>query len=275
MQASQQAIHHSPGWKGSGIPTIASITKLTAKKLIKSLVRGELRGIKNLLAASYRNARNFVWARPSNPAVQCPCCGWEGSAFIAKSNWRTVTYQAACPSCDSYSRHRGIFALLPRLIEKVRKGDLLFFAPELILLRQLEEHSSELKVLSTDKFNPHVDFPEEDIQDLSFKDSAFAMIICNHVLEHVEDDQKALDQCARVLRSGGIALFTVPGDFTKQETWHFHRLDANGHFRHYGLDLVDKMRNAFDHVEAIDMSSICATNWAVRKHDFAFVCHKH
>ena len=148
------------------------------------------------------------------------------------------------------------------------------------MLNQLA-HRSSVPVETTDFRSRDVDHPGEDVQHLTFADAQYTMILCNHVLEHVPDDQQALKECARVLKDGGIAVFTVPGDFPKRETWTFDQPDSNGHYRHYGMDIVSKMEHAFQVVEAIELSSVAERNWRVRKNDFAFVCrqgvehHKH
>jgi predicted SAM-dependent methyltransferase len=163
--------------------------------------------------------------------------------------------------------------VLPPLLANKPPGAILFFAPELILLRYLAA-LSQAEVITTDYYSNDVDFPGEDIQQLSFADQSFALLLCNHVLEHVPDDQAALRECARVLVPGGVAVITVPGDFPTATTWYFDKPDDNGHFRHYGMDIVQKMRAAFDTVEWVDMTRKADPQWHIRKGDFAFICRK-
>jgi hypothetical protein len=73
---------------------------------------------------------------------------------------------------------------------------------------------------------------------------------------------------------GGAAIFTIPGEYDGRPTWVFDSPDDNGHFRHYGLDVLDKMRAAFTLVEAIDMGHDAEPRWYVRPGDMAFVCRK-
>ena len=100
--------------------------------------------------------------------------------------------------------------------------------------------------------------------------------MCNHVLEHVVDDDRALSECSRILMPGGVALFTIPGDYTHPHTRQLD-LDApdlNGHYRHYGMDVIDKMGRYFDDVEAVDMSVLARPEWRVRRRDYVFICRK-
>ena len=63
-----------------------------------------------------------------------------------------------------------------------------------------------------------VDYVSEDVQNLSFKDSSFDIILSNHVLEHVKNDGLALNEMARILKKGGYAIITVPGDWRRKNT---------------------------------------------------------
>jgi SAM-dependent methyltransferase len=78
------------------------------------------------------------------------------------------------------------------------------------------------------------------------------MVICNHVLEHVDDDAKAMSEILRVLKPGAIAILLVPLDFSlhktyedpgitspKERTKHFGQYD---HVRLYGLDFPERLK---------------------------------
>ena len=93
-----------------------------------------------------------------------------------------------------------------------------------------------------------------DIQEMPFKDNEFDVVICNHVLEHVEDDKKAMSEILRVLKKGGYALLHVPVDYSMKETYenqeitspkerekHFRQKD---HHRLYGLDFPERLKKA-------------------------------
>lgn len=71
----------------------------------------------------------------------------------------------------------------------------------------------------------------EDMQRLSYADESFDLITHTEVLEHVPDDRRAMRECLRVLRPGGVMLFTVPvyaGEVTVERA----ELDADGAIRH-------------------------------------------
>jgi SAM-dependent methyltransferase len=89
----------------------------------------------------------------------------------------------------------------------------------------------------------------------------------------VVDDKAAIMECARVLRPGGVAVFTIPGDYEKQKTVVFSKPDGNGHYRHYGLDVLDLLRQSFSSVEAVDMHGLAPASARVRPRDTVFICH--
>jgi len=51
-----------------------------------------------------------------------------------------------------------------------------------------------------------------DVQCLPIRHETFDSVICSHVIEHVEDLNRAIDEMKRVLRKNGIAIFFLPDD---------------------------------------------------------------
>jgi hypothetical protein len=267
-----QVSRDNPGWQGPGTPQLRTLG--AEWRPIAALLRdGRYSASLHRAESALANAWNFHMRIGGDTAVECPCCGWVGPAFVATANWRALSLQSRCPRCDSRSRHRGLTRLLPSLLEGPPPGPVLIFAPELVLLEQFPR-LTDRRIVTTDYLSVDVDYPGEDIQRLSFADGSFSLILCNHVLEHVPDDATALQECARVLARGGVAVFTIPGEYDGRPTWVFDTPDDNGHFRHYGLDVMDKMRAAFASVEAIDMGQDADPRWRIRQGDMAFVCRK-
>ncbi len=252
-----------PTWRGHWVEL---------RRALQLAGQGERHRAANRVRSVASNVWNFQ-LRGRRQSVECPCCGWRGPAFLSFSNWRAVQPNSGCPGCDSRSRHRGLALLLPDLLGDAPGGPYLIFAPERSLMTRLSALGAPIH--TTDYLRTDVDFPGEDIQQLTFAGNSYAFLMCNHVLEHIPDDRAALRECARVLMPGGLAVFTIPGDYHKQETWTLPTPDANGHLRHYGLDVTDKMRAAgFSEVTAIDMSLGRPPHYHIHPGDTAFVCRK-
>jgi SAM-dependent methyltransferase len=256
---------------GPGVPTFRAYAA-ESRRIVHYMVKGEFRTASNRSRSLLENFWNFQFhSKETN--VECPCCGWQGPDFLSASNWRAIQYHSRCPGCGSGSRHRGLAVLLPELQDEQPHGPALIFAPEPALLTQIRALTGG-QVQTTDFLRTDVDYPGEDIQQLSFADQSFSFVMCNHVLEHIPDDQQALLECARILKLGGLGLFTIPGDFPKKETWYFDTPDENGHLRHYGMDVIQKMERGFRRVDVVDMGLNRNPRWHVRSGDMAFLCWK-
>lgn len=260
----------NPGWTGKGIPTGRQLVSRLFRESSDSILQGHFSLSFYRFQANFVNWYHFILGKKQKK-VECPCCGWQGPAFISTGTSCGPNYQARCPICDSRSRHRGLAKLLPNFITE-QSGVVLVFAPEKVLLNVLEKIGINYK--TTDLFSVDVDFPGEDIQSLSFGDNSFDWIMCNHVLEHVPNDLQAMKECYRVLKKDGKAIFTIPGNYEVEETVVFARPDGNGHHRLYGKAVVNDFTEAGFNVETIDMGSNQAKKWGIRKGDVAFVCSR-
>jgi len=93
-----------------------------------------------------------------------------------------------------------------------------------------------------------------DLQAIPLPDCTFDLLLCSHVLEHVDDDRQAMRELHRVLRPGGLALVCVPLDESRDETYEdptvvdpkdrereFLQFD---HVRLYGNDMEARLREA-------------------------------
>lgn len=160
---------------------------------------------------------------------------------------------ALSPGTLSLERHRQMWLYLQNETNFFTQPySVLHIAPEQEFLRRFKKMKN-LQYVSADLFSPIVDV-KADLLDLPFDDESFDVVFCNHVLEHIEDDQKAMSELYRVMRKGGWGIFQVPmkpslertyEDFTIQDPQdrqkHFGQYD---HVRWYGMDYFDRLRNA-------------------------------
>jgi SAM-dependent methyltransferase len=171
-----------------------------------------------------------------------------------------------CPSCLSFERHRLLWLFLrdrTDLFSSTAPRTLLHVAPEPCLQKRL----SKL---------PHFDYIVSDLQskdahermditNIGSADCSFDIILCNHVLEHVPDDKKAMRELLRVLKPDGWAIINVPVEYNREKTYedpsivsekerklHFGLED---HVRVYGKDYRERLGNAGFSVQEIDFAS--------------------
>jgi len=170
------------------------------------------------------------------------------------------------PSSLSLERHRLLWLYL--------QGETTFFKPQSPKLKVLHmapeqcfvkrfKKLKHLDIITADLYSPIVDV-KADILDLPFEDNSFDIIFCNHVLEHIVDDKKAMQELYRVLKPGGFGIFQIPQDYSRATTYedfsitspeerakHFEQYD---HVRIYGSDYFDRLRAVGFRVEEVNYS---------------------
>jgi predicted SAM-dependent methyltransferase len=127
----------------------------------------------------------------------------------------------------------------------------LHFAPEQAFYK-LFRNQKNLDYTTTDLFSPLADV-KADICDLPFEDNQYDVILCNHVLEHIPDDTKAMQELYRVLKPGGMAILQIPQDLSRATTFsddsiidQKERAKIFGQYDHvriYGRDYFEKLRS--------------------------------
>lgn len=165
---------------------------------------------------------------------------------------------ALSPGTLSLERHRQMWLYLKNETSFfIQNLKVLHIAPEQEFLRRFKKMKN-LDYTSADLFSPIVDV-KADILDLPFENGAFDVIICNHVLEHIIDDKKAMSEIFRVMKKGGWGILQVPmknslektyEDFSitdpKERQKYFGQYD---HVRWYGMDYFDRLKSAGFEVE--------------------------
>lgn len=177
--------------------------------------------------------------------VECPCCGKTFSHFLF-----SPYYTARCPFCLSMERYR--------LLCKFLRDETDFGKREMRLLEVGPDWSfqefcrdfEKVEYTSADLFSP-LAMERIDIRNMDFESSSFDFIICYHVLEHIDDDMKALRELHRVLKPDGQAIIQVPiqvpqtverDELGKKEQEEI--LKWPDHLRAYGPDFRERLENS-------------------------------
>jgi len=242
------------------------------------MCRGGLREGLHAGIAGLANVNNQWLRGRSGPRFCCSCCGQAAYAFLHLSNRLRIAWHSACPVCDSRSRHRGLAVLLPRILggATVRQR-VLHFAPE-VVLRKVLLNLPGVEYRTTDLFMKDVDYPAENIERLSFPNCSFDVVLCNHVLEHVANDEAAIGELARILAPSGLAVITIPGRWRRRQTITFSNTELNGHYRDYGIEVKALFRECFETVEVFDLHALDhapnGRSYGIRPGDLAFICRQ-
>lgn len=168
------------------------------------------------------------------------------------------------PSTLSLERHRLLWLYLKNETDFFSsKKKVLHFAPEQAFYKRFKKMEN-LDYITTDLNSPLANV-KADICNLPFNDNKFDIILCNHVLEHIPNDTKAMQELYRVMKVGGMGIFQIPQDLNRQTTFEDNTITNKkerakifgqyDHVRIYGLDYFDKLRSIGFKVEEINYSS--------------------
>lgn len=185
--------------------------------------------------------------RYAGTKYECPICNGKYRKFLSGGN-ENQRQNAKCPRCRSLERHRLVWIYLKIKTNFLKsKQGILYVAPEYCFRKKFDSLKN-IKYISIDLESP-LAMNEMDVTDLEFGDSTFDSIICLHVLEHVQDDRKAMLEFFRVLKPGGWAILQVP--IFREETYEDDNINTkelrlkhfgqDDHVREYGLDFKDRL----------------------------------
>ncbi|MBX2915950.1 MAG: methyltransferase domain-containing protein [Cyclobacteriaceae bacterium] len=175
------------------------------KKIISFLIRFVPRPWLQRMAGTGLKVVGLFYA---GNTVECPVCNSRFKKFMpyGRINPRP---NALCPNCLSLERHRLIWMYLQAQTDFFKAQlQVLHIAPEVCFMKPFEKQHGN-GYITTDIESPLAKV-KADIHHLPFADNTFDIVLCNHVLEHVADDVKAMQELKRVLKPGGWAILQVP-----------------------------------------------------------------
>lgn len=168
------------------------------------------------------------------------------------------------PSTLSLERHRLLWLYLQNETDFfTAPKKVLHFAPEQAFYKRFRK-LQHLDYVTTDLNSPLADV-KADICNLPFNDNEFDVILCNHVLEHIPDDTKAMQELFRIMKPGGYGIFQIPQDLSRETTYEDDSITDKkqraqifgqyDHVRIYGRDYFEKLRSVGFKVEEADYTS--------------------
>lgn len=196
---------------------------------------------------------------------------------------------ALSPSTLSLERHRLMWLFLrdeTDFFTSKQKQKVLHIAPEQCFL-DIFRNQNNLDYTTSDIKSPIADV-KADICNLPFENNCYDIIFCNHVLEHIADDTRAMQELFRVLKPGGMGIFQIPQDLSRKKTFEDNTIvdkkerakifGQYDHVRIYGLDYFEKLRAIGFKVEEIDytkkMEQKEIKRFCLMKNEILPVCYK-
>lgn len=190
--------------------------------------------------------------------VECPVCEKSFKKFLSYGSEVAARDNVLCPYDLTLERHRLMWLWLKNESNFFTdKLSVLHMAPEQCFHKRFQQQEN-LDYLTADIVSPIADM-HFDLHDIPLEDNRFDVIFCNHVMEHVNDHLRCMQELFRVMKPGGWAIMQVPQDFDRAEVYedasitspeerekHFWQYD---HVRLFGRDYPDWLRKAGFEVE--------------------------
>jgi SAM-dependent methyltransferase len=252
------------------------------KAIIRFLVRKIPRPV--LIKFSFIFSKIISWFYKGNN-VECPVCEGHFRKFLPYGNQGIDN--RLCPKCLSLERHRLIWLFLK---QKTNFFDaelkVLHIAPEQPFLKKFKA-LKKLDYTTADLLSPIADV-KMDIRQMPFADNTYDVLMCNHVLEHIDDELKATKEIHRVLKPGGWAILQVPLDSSLEVTYEdlsitnpkqreklFGQYD---HVRLYGLDYAERLEKSglkvYPDKLVEEIGNELAERYRLDKSEYLYFCKK-
>lgn len=155
-----------------------------------------------------------------------------------------------CPKCNKIDRERWLYYVIKNETNILNlSGKVLHFAPEESIAHLISQNQN-VDYYTCD-INPLKGMHVVDITNIQFKDKVFDYVICNHVMEHIKNEKKAVEEIKRVLKKNGKWIFSFPicTDMKTQEESkclsNEQRVELYGqedHVRLYGIDFIERFK---------------------------------
>ena len=220
--------------------------------------------------------------------VECPICEHAFRKFLPYGYGKANKNNRLCPNCLSLERHRLMWLYLNNKTDFfTNETDVLHIAPEQPFLKRFKKLEN-INYTTADLKSPIADV-KTDIRKMDvFEDNRFDVIICNHVLEHIDEEKKAFSELYRVMKKGAWAILQVPIDYNSESTFEDDSITDRrerekifgqyDHVRNYGKDYPERLRKAgFTVVEDkfIDtFSSEEINRYRFDKNEIIYLCKK-
>ena len=184
---------------------------------------------------------------------ECNVCHTGFKKLLPYGRLEWARENALCPECLTLERHRLMWMFLQKRTNFFEeKLDVLHIAPELPFIKTFEKLHGD-KYITGDIESPLAKV-KMDVHQIPFEDNKFDCVFCNHVMEHVESDFKAMSEIYRVLKPGGFAIMQAPQDVKREKTYEDASVVTpddrerefwqSDHVRLFGLDYGNRMEKA-------------------------------
>jgi predicted SAM-dependent methyltransferase len=220
--------------------------------------------------------------------VECPVCKKSFRKFLSYGSNVAHRENVLCPYDLTLERHRLMWLYLQNKSDFFTKPNLkvMHIAPEQCF-HKIFKNQKNLDYTTGDLVSPIADL-HFDLHQIPLEDNQYEIIFCNHVMEHVTDDLKCMQELHRIMKPGGWGIFQVPIDTNRTSTYedwsittpeerekHFWQYD---HVRLYGTNYPNRLEEAGFTVETVDygkeISPELFDRYRLPKGEMLYIVHK-
>lgn len=234
---------------------------------------------RRLVAAWFRDPTQFLRDNKQDMVkMTCPMCSYHG-IFISVG--RPTRWDACCPQCRSRERHRLIWLWAHENGgDKFANKRILHFAPEKVWLQKMRGNP---QYETADLYQKGV-MHTVDIHQVGLPDNGYDIIMCNHVLEHLDHDLSAMQELFRLLKQGGTAVLSVPINSSRNETYENNAVTEPGlrtkhfgaadHKRYYGLDFSARLESVGFSVDIYRLPPEMEAKYGLLRDEWIYIARK-
>jgi len=219
------------------VSSIYNILKAVGKVILPERIRKRHEGFfRRIVSSKYRGDK-----------YECNICKMKLSSWIIVHDGDQL-----CPRCGSLPRTRRLFSILqPELKENIK---MLHFSPP-TSLRNYINGLRGITYITTDYESEFEADKHYDITAIDVDDETFDLIVCYHVLEHIEDDMKAMSELHRILKPSGKLLIQTP--FHDSPTLEDEKINTRAlRLKHYGQEDHVRIYNAVELMDRLKSTGL-------------------
>lgn len=205
----------------------------------------------------------------------CTICDGSFSRFIQLRNGELI-----CSRCGSLPRDRRLYQVLKN--ENFLHGRVLDFSPSRTIYRKLKTIPG-IEYFASDFANEFISDYQFDISAIAKSNNFFDLIICYHILEHVEADSEAMSELIRVLKPSGSLVLQTPfreGEILedtsiKTEEERLKNFGQKDHVRIYSIDgLSERLKKSGFRVNILRFNEQLNNRFGFSEKEIIFHCKK-
>lgn len=234
------------------------------KKIIpKTFIKNNKKLLRNLISIFYIGNK-----------YQCNICNFKMSHFIKLKNDDKL-----CPKCGSLDRTRNLWNLLKN---KIQGKTILHFSPSSSIREKIESFN-DIKYVTSDYTGEFEATKKLNIESINEPNDVYDLVICYHILEHIENDIKAMNELYRIIKPKGKCIIQTPfreseiyeNDQVKTDEERLLHFGQKDHLRIYSVEgLIDRLKSVGFQTKLKEYNAIENNNYGYNINEKVIIAEK-